>query len=105
MEHGSSNIARARKTINDWRQGYHVSGLHSPLNYQTPTEFVTDWQNITDEEISVMHDYSRNPKTRQIVNYIGCNVKTVYLHKYAAMRKLNTQCNSRFYSSLRHIIC
>lgn len=78
------------------------AGIHYGLNINISGR---DQVPLTDEEISVMRGYSGNLKTKQIANYMGCNVKTVYLHKYAAMRKLNTQCNSRFYSSLRHIIC
>ena len=44
-EHWFSDIAYARKTINDWRQDYNECRPHSSLDYQTPAEFAADWRN------------------------------------------------------------
>ncbi|MHC2598869.1 transposase InsO family protein [Kluyvera sp. 1366] len=43
-EHWFSVILHARKTINGWRQYYNECRLHSSLDYQTPSEFATDWR-------------------------------------------------------------
>lgn len=44
-EHGFSDIAYDRKTINEWRQDYNESRPHSSLNYQTLAEFAANWRN------------------------------------------------------------
>ena len=43
-EHWFSDIVRARKIINDWRQDYNECRPHSTLNYQTPSEFSAGWR-------------------------------------------------------------
>lgn len=49
-EHWFSDILHARQTIEDWRQDYNESLPRSSLDYQTPAEFATDWQNGKYEE-------------------------------------------------------
>jgi putative transposase len=47
-EHWFSDITHARKTINDWRQGYNecrAHRAHTALNYQTPSAFAARWRN------------------------------------------------------------
>jgi putative transposase len=49
-EHWFSDIAYARKTINDWRQDYNERRPHSSLDYLTPAEFAANWRNGKYEE-------------------------------------------------------